>query len=82
MEVPVPVCRLSAGSGDPPVFLVLGGELVVECGGPAVDPVSGSGAAVLPQASVRQVQYGTSLERLQTGRGDQPRGGRRLPSEL
>ena len=68
--------------GSPPVLVVLGGELVVERGRAAVDPVGGDGAAVLPQPAVREVHHGAPLERLQAGGGDQPREGQGLLPEL
>lgn len=68
---------------DPPVLLTLGGELVVERGGAAVDPVGRGGAVVLAQpAAVRQVQHGPPLEGLQARRGDEARDRHRLLVEL
>lgn len=59
---------------DPPVLLTLGGELVVERGGAAVDPVGRGDAAVVSQpAAVWQVQHGPPLEGLQARRGDETR---------
>lgn len=59
------------GGQDPPVLLALGGELVVERGGAAVDAVGGGSGAVLGQARVGQVQHGAALEGLQAGGGDE-----------
>lgn len=72
-------CR---GGEDPPVLLALGGELIIESGGAAVDPVGRGGAVVLAQPAVRQVQHGAPLERLQAGCGDEAGDGHGLLTEL
>lgn len=58
-----------------PVLIILGCELIVECCGSPAHPVGRRGTAVLSQATVREVQHGVTLIRLQVRGRDQARDG-------